>query len=219
MSSTVPTINAVLFDFGMVLTTPPDPASWERLKAVFSADEASFHKAYWKHRDDYDRGTLKSHSYWLEVANDLHKPLGPEALRELIAADIALWTQPNQVMIDWAANLQRAGIKTGILSNMPDAMEVGIRDTFDWIENFDHHTWSHRLLLAKPEAAIYRHAAEGLALPPAEILFIDDREENIEAAVAVGMQAIQYTNHDTFVQEMNERGFGPLLNPVGKNRQ
>jgi putative hydrolase of the HAD superfamily len=219
MSSTVPTINAVLFDFGMVLTTPPDPASWERLKAVFSADEASFHKAYWKHRDDYDRGTLKSHSYWLEVANDLHKPLGPEALRELIAADIALWTQPNQVMIDWAANLQRAGIKTGILSNMPDAMEVGIRDTFAWIENFDHHTWSHRLLLAKPEAAIYRHAAEGLALPPAEILFIDDREENIEAAVAVGMQAIQYTNHDTFVQEMNERGFGPLLNPVGKNRQ
>ncbi|WP_158822569.1 HAD family phosphatase [Granulicella sp. S156] len=219
MSSTVPTINAVLFDFGMVLTTPPDPASWERLKAVFSADEASFHKAYWKHRDDYDRGTLKSHSYWLEVANDLHKPLGPEALRELIAADIALWTQPNQVMIDWAANLQRAGIKTGILSNMPDAMEVGIRDTFAWIENFDHHTWSHRLLLAKPEAAIYRHAAEGLALPPAEILFIDDREENIEAAVAVGMQAIQYTNHDTFVQEMNEREFGPLLNPVGKNRQ
>jgi len=216
MSSTAPTINAVLFDFGMVLTTPPDPTSWERLKAVFSADEASFHKAYWKHRDDYDRGTLKSQSYWREVANDLHKPLEPEALRELIAADITLWTQPNQVMIDWAANLQRAGMKIGILSNMPDAMEVGIRDTFAWVEDFDHLTWSHRLLLAKPEAAIYRHAAEGLALPPAEILFIDDREENIEAAVAVGMQAIQYTNHDTFVQEMNERGFGLLLSPVAR---
>jgi putative hydrolase of the HAD superfamily len=213
MSSTAPTINAVLFDFGMVLTMPPDPASWERLKAVFSADETSFHKAYWKHRDDYDRGTLKSQGYWLEVANDLHKPLEPEALRELVAADIALWTQPNQVMIDWAANLQRAGIKTGILSNMPDAMEVGIRDTFDWVENFDHHTWSHSLLLAKPEPAIYHHAAEGLGLPPSEILFIDDREENIAAAVAVGMQAIQYTNHDTFVREMNERGFGELLNP------
>ena len=217
MSSTVPTINAVLFDFGMVLTTPPDPASWERLKAVFSADEASFHKAYWTHRDDYDRGTLKSQGYWLEVASDLHKQLGPEALRELIAADISLWTQPNQVMIDWAANLQRAGIKTGILSNMPDAMEVGIRDTFAWVEDFDHHTWSHRLLLAKPEPAIYRHAAEGLGLPPAEILFIDDRKENIEAAVAVGMQAIQYTNHDTFVREMNERGYGSLLSPVVKN--
>ena len=216
MSSTAPTINAVLFDFGMVLTTPPDPPSWERLKAVFSADEASFHKAYWKHRDDYDRGTLKSQGYWLEVASDLHKQLGPEALRELIAADITLWTQPNQVMIDWAANLQRAGIKIGILSNMPDAMEAGIRDTFAWVEDFDHRTWSHRLLLAKPEAAIYRHAAEGLGLPPAEILFIDDRQENIEAAVAVGMQAIQYTNHDVFVREMNERGFGALLNPVAR---
>ena len=216
MPFATPTIKAVLFDFGMVLTQPPDPASWERLKAVFSADEASFHQAYWKHRDDYDRGTLKSQSYWSEVANDLHKPLGPEALRELIAADIALWTQPNQVMIDWAADLRRAGIKIGILSNMPDAMEVGIRDTFAWVEDFDHHTWSHSLLLAKPEAAIYRHAAEGLGLPPAEILFIDDREENIHAAVAVGMQAIQYTNHDVFVREMKERGLGELLEPASR---
>jgi putative hydrolase of the HAD superfamily len=214
MSLSTPTINAVLFDFGMVLTQPPDPASWERLKAVFSADEASFHKAYWTHRDDYDRGTLKSQSYWEQVANDLHKPLNPEALRELIAADVALWTQPNQVMIDWAASLQRAGMKIGILSNMPDAMEVGIRNTFAWVEDFDHHTWSHRLLLAKPEAAIYRHAAEGLGVAPAEILFIDDRRENIEAAEAVGMQAIQYTNHEAFVREMTERGLGELLEPA-----
>jgi putative hydrolase of the HAD superfamily len=214
MPLATPTIKAVLFDFGMVLTMPPDPASWERLKAVFSADEASFHQAYWKHRDAYDRGTLKSQSYWSEVANDLHKPLGAAALHELIAADIALWTQPNQVMIDWAADLRRAGIKIGILSNMPDAMEVGIRDTFAWVADFNHHTWSHRLLLAKPEAAIYRHAAEGLGVAPSEILFIDDRKENIEAAVAVGMQAIQYTNHDAFVREMKERGFGELLEPA-----
>jgi putative hydrolase of the HAD superfamily len=207
-----PTIHAVLFDFGMVLSGPPDPASWERLKRVFAADETSFHQAYWSHRDDYDRGTLTSRAYWQIVADDLHQPLSPEALAELVAADIGLWTQPNQEMIDWASSLQRAGIKTGILSNMPDAMEVGIVQTFAWLADFDHHTWSHRLLLAKPEPAIYHHAAEGLGLPPSEILFIDDRMENIAAAEAVGMQAIQYTNHAAFVQTMNERGFGSLLN-------
>jgi putative hydrolase of the HAD superfamily len=211
MSTSKPTIHAVLFDFGMVLSSPPDPASWERLKRVFAADETSFHQAYWSHRDDYDRGKLSSGPYWQIVADDLKKPLTPEALLELIAADVALWTQPNQEMIDWAASLQRAGIKTGILSNMPDAMETGIVNTFAWIADFDHHTWSHRLLLAKPEPAIYHHATEGLGVPPAEILFIDDRAENIAAAEAVGMQAIQYSNHDAFVREMNERGFGSLL--------
>ena len=71
MTSSPPRIDAVLFDFGMVLTTPPDPASWERLKAVFSADEASFHKAYWKHRDDYDRPSHSSdeHGY---LDRDVH---------------------------------------------------------------------------------------------------------------------------------------------------
>ena len=40
-------------------------------------------------------------------------------------SDIALWTQPNHEMISWAAALQRAGYKTGILSNIGDAMEAG----------------------------------------------------------------------------------------------
>jgi putative hydrolase of the HAD superfamily len=114
-------------------------------------------------------------------------------------------------MLEWAERLQHAGIPTGILSNMPHAMEVGLRARHRWIEAFNHHTWSHALNLAKPEPAIYLHAAEGLHTPPANILFLDDRPENIEAAIAVGMQAIQYTTHQAFKQEMHNRGLDSLL--------
>jgi putative hydrolase of the HAD superfamily len=119
-------------------------------------------------------------------------------------------------MIDWAQRLQRAGIRIGILSNMPDAMEAGLLAKHgDWLNKFDHHTWSHALNLAKPEPAIYLHAVEGLNTPPANIPFIDDREENIAAALAIGMQAIQYTDHAAFLQEMNTRGLDPLLQLQG----
>jgi putative hydrolase of the HAD superfamily len=124
-------------------------------------------------------------------------------------------------MLEWAECLQRAGIRTGILSNMPDAMEAGLRARHRWIETFDHHTWSHSLRLAKPEPAIYLHAAQGLNTAPANILFLDDRNENIEAAHAVGMQAILYTTHHAFEQEMHARGLDHLLqlegNPVSQN--
>jgi putative hydrolase of the HAD superfamily len=81
----------------------------------------------------------------------------------------------------------------------------------DWVNKFDHHTWSYALKLAKPEPAIYHHAVEGLGTPPDQILFIDDRADNIEAALAAGMQAIQYTDHSTFEREMQARGLTSLL--------
>jgi putative hydrolase of the HAD superfamily len=47
-----------------------------------------------------------------------------------------------------------------------------------------------------------------------QILFIDDKQENIEAAREAGMQAIQYRDHASFEQEMEERGLGYLLAPA-----
>lgn len=212
-------IRAVLFDYGLVLSGPPDPAARQQMEHLLHADSASFHHAYWSHRDDYDRGILTGAAYWRTVARDLRQPVGeaslaPETLNALLAADTALWTQPNQPMIDWAASLHRAGIRTGILSNLGDAMESGIRARFDWIGAFDHHTFSHRLGIAKPDAAIYRHAAEGLALPPHNILFIDDREPNIAAARTAGMTAIRYTDHESFLKELGNAAFQGLPLPA-----
>ena len=206
-------IRAVLFDYGLVLSGPPDPAAREEMKQILGVDEERFRAIYWRHRDDYDRGTLNSVAYWERVAHDLHRPLDAKKLSALIAADNAHWTQPNQAMIDWAAALQSAGIKTGILSNIGDAMEAGIVARFPWITAFTHRTFSHRLGIAKPDAAIYQHAAEGLGVPANEILFIDDREENIVAARAAGMHAIQYIDHADFLQQMQAAGFSGLIAP------
>jgi putative hydrolase of the HAD superfamily len=207
-------IEAVLFDYGMVLSGPPDPTAREEMMRVLGVDEASFREMYWKHRDAYDRGTLSGIAYWQEVADELHRPLSANSLNELLEADNALWTQPNQPMIEWAASLQRAGIKTGILSNIGDAMEAGIRARFPWLDEFSHHTFSHRLGIAKPDLAIYRHAAEGLGVPPSAVLFIDDREDNIAAACEAGMTAVRYSTHDRFVEQMQQLGLGSLLTPA-----
>lgn len=211
-------IKAVLFDYGMVLSGPPDPTAWARMRTLTGLSEDLLHREYWTRRHAYDRGDLTAETYWTKAAAVAKIPLTPALLDELTAADTDFWGQLNPPMIDWAQRLQRAGIRIGILSNMPDAMEAGLLAKHgDWINKFDHQTWSHAINLAKPEPAIYLHAVEGLGAPPANILFIDDREENIAPALAVGMQAIQYTDHATFLQEMNTRGLAPLLQLKGES--
>jgi putative hydrolase of the HAD superfamily len=207
----MPHISAVLFDYGLVLTGPPAPAAWATMQQTLHAEDPAFHDAYWAHRNDYDKGVLTAQAYWRSVALDLTRPLAPTELAGLIEADIALWTVPNQPMIDWAAALQRAGVRTGILSNIGDAMESGIRARCTWLAAFTHHTFSHRLGTAKPDAAIYRHAAEGLATPPGEILFVDDRSENVAAAQDAGMKAIQYASQAQFAAALQAQGYGELL--------
>ena len=114
-------------------------------------------------------------------------------------------------MLTWARTLQQARIPTGILSNMPHPWRAVSAPAITWIDDFPHHTWSHSLKLAKPEPAIYRHAVEGLHTPPENILFLDDRHENIAAAEALGMQGILYTTHNAFEHEMRHRNLDHLL--------
>jgi putative hydrolase of the HAD superfamily len=204
-------ISAVLFDYGMVLSNVPEDRAWRELERVLDAEQEAFQAAYWKYRDAYDRGALSAQTYWESVAHDLEKSLDADHLHALIDVDTIVWTQPNLEMMEWAARLNRAGIKTGILSNIGDAMEAGVLGRFPALAEFTHHTFSHRLGIAKPDAAIYRHAVEGLGVAAGEILFVDDKEENIRAAREVGMVAVQYTGHGGFVEEMERMGLDWLL--------
>ncbi|MFI7238789.1 HAD-IA family hydrolase [Streptomyces cyaneofuscatus] len=46
--------------------------------------------------------------------------------------------------------------------------------------------------VAKPDPAIYRIAAERAGVPAERCLFVDDRQENVDAATALGMTGVLY---------------------------
>ena len=181
------------------------------MHGVSGLAEEPLHAGYWAHRHDYDRGALTGGAYWHNVANHAGTAFDTAQVESLLAADIDLWGDLNLPMVEWAAQLQRAGIRTGILSNIGDNIAEGLRRRLPWLAAFDHCTWSHELNMAKPEPEIYLRTAAALHTEPQHILFVDDRADNIAAAEHVGMQAIRYSTHIAFVTEMRQRGFGWLL--------
>jgi putative hydrolase of the HAD superfamily len=204
-------IDAVLFDYGQVLSGPPNAAAWAVLRAVSGLDEERLHAAYWKFRHDYDRGALTGRTYWDAVAADAGVRFDDAQVAALMAADIDVWTALNPPMVEWAGRLQRAGVRTGILSNIGDAIGEGVVARLPWLAGFDHCVWSHALRMAKPDPAIYLQTAQALKTAPGNILFIDDREVNVAAAAEAGMQTVHYTTHAEFEREMRGRGLAWLL--------
>jgi putative hydrolase of the HAD superfamily len=203
-------VEAVLFDYGMVLSGPADPAAWARMVAIAGVDEERFRAAYWAPRHAYDRGTHDGLEYWLTAGRHAGVEFTGAQVRALIDEDTELWTQVNQPMVDWAARLQAAGTRTGILSNLGDAMTAGVLAQLPWMVAFHFKLFSHSVKLAKPELEIYAKAIEGLGVPAERILFVDDRADNCEAGRAAGLQVIQYLDHGEFVAEMERRGLGEL---------
>jgi putative hydrolase of the HAD superfamily len=113
-----------------------------------------------------DRSLPRLHDAWL-------------AARQLIRANVAV------------ARELRPAYRTAILSNADMSLrgrlrELRIHDFFDAV------VASAEEGVAKPDAEIYRRAAERIGLVPEACVFVDDYEANVRAAEALGMRGIVY---------------------------
>jgi putative hydrolase of the HAD superfamily len=209
-------IDAVIFDFGYVLSLPPRPADYQGLAALAGIDGMAFEEIYWGQRADYDRGTIDGHAYWRRIAATASKRFTSAQIDSLIAADIAIWMRANPVMMEWVRGLKSCGVKIAVLSNMPIEISSYMRQHAPWFRDFDYVCFSAEVQLAKPEAAIFHVCLEVVRSRPEECLFIDDRAENVETARALGLQALKFESVQELAVEVRAFNLPPLVPAAGK---
>lgn len=205
------TINAVIFDYGMVLTAAPDAVAYGEMLKITGLTREQFEPRYWRDRHAYDEGKLSGITFWKKFVADAGLALPEGAVDELNRLDALHWTTENPRMIAWQAALKKAGIKTAILSNMGDNVHESLLRTFKWVNNFDHCTWSYELGIAKPDPQIYIHTLEKLGAKAEETLFLDDRQVNIDAARGLGIISLLFTDVDDLRSELDSLGLGTSL--------
>lgn len=87
------------------------------------------------------------------------------------------------------------GVTTACLSNTNALHWQQMHETggphYLGLHRLDYRFASHLLGHCKPAPAIYAHVEQATAIPPQRIMFFDDREENVAAAVKRGWQAHQ----------------------------
>lgn len=207
-------LRAVIFDYGLVLSNPAEPAARARLLSITGLTPEVFDTHYWKYRLDYDRGTLNGRAYWQTIARDTGLSLKPEDIDALVEQDVLLWASVNPIMLQWLVRVQASGLKTAILSNMGEDLLAHMRRHFAWLDGFHHLTWSCELDMIKPESAIYEHTLAKLKVEPEEALFLDDKIENVEGARQVGIHALQFRDPQTLQAQLADAGWADQLPPV-----
>jgi putative hydrolase of the HAD superfamily len=185
-------IRGVILDYGNVFCLMPGPKDFAPLYELSGIQKSQFQESFWRHRLEYDRGSLDGFAYWQTIATEAIVTLDPAQIDKLIAADVALWQRIHPALVAWVQSLRGANLKTAILSNMPLDVSRYVRQNAQWMKLFDSTVFSAELGMLKPEPEIYATSLAGLKVRPAEALFIDDSAANVEGARAIGMHALQF---------------------------
>jgi putative hydrolase of the HAD superfamily len=189
-----PEIEFVYFDLGNVLLFFDHQRACRQMAELSGAA----HDRIWSHvfqgelQIAYETGDVDCERFE-ELFREACEPCSEYSLADLkrAASDIFV---PNEAGFAAAQKVADAGVRRGILSNTCPAhwefvmeQEYGPR-----LAEFDVHALSYELRSMKPAAPIYRRAAELAGTPPERILFLDDRPENVDAALRAGYRAHLY---------------------------
>lgn len=186
------TIRAIVFDIGGVLEFTPSIGITEKWEAIFQMQPGELDKRLYEVWKCGGIGTI--------TETQVHQQIG-----EILNIDAAqvnsfmddMWKEylgtPNTELIAYFKNLHSRYI-TAIISNS----FVGAREKEQAAYRFEDTTnliiYSHEVGLEKPKREIFDLACERLQIQLHEMIFLDDVEVNIEAARALGIHAILFTN-------------------------
>ena len=197
--------DVILFDVGGVLLTN----GWdhaERAAAVerFGLDAADFEARHLAVYDAWERSAITGKTYLNETV--FYEP------REFSLGDFFSFMLAQSKLLPGGA---LEILKEISASNryLVGALNNEARETNDFrFGKFELRRYFKVALsscyvgLRKPDPAMYRRALDILGSAPERTLFIDDRQENVDGAMAAGMKAIRFTGGDGLRGELGMLG-------------
>ena len=203
----------VLFDYGGVICEPQPEADRARLARASGAPVADFEAAYWRYRLDYDRAVLDVTAYWQRVAADLGRSYSDAEIAELSRLDAASWLTLQPGTVDLITGLAAAGQRLAVLSNAPSDVAEAV-GRLPLAGYFEHLVFSCALKSAKPAAECFRATLALLEADPGDVIFLDDRPENVAGAAALGIRSVQFTGAPAARADLARYGIVPGGTPA-----
>lgn len=200
-------IRTVFWDIGgVVLTNGWDPGQRarviERLKVNLEAYEEVHDRAnyYW------ERGLISAEDFFAQTVlrPNAHLDLTFEVLWPQVCAESKVL---HPECLDILAELKQMGrYRLATLNNESRELNEHRLDAFKLRSLFDYFICSGYVHEMKPMPGIYKSAIDISGFGAETALFVDDKQENCDAAAALGMKTIVFESPDQLCGALKEHG-------------
>lgn len=106
----------------------------------------------------------------------------------------------------WIRSMKECGYHVYILSNYGHWTYEKTQEALSFLEDVDGAVFSYQVKQIKPNPDIYQTLLEKYQLKAEECVFLDDRQDNIEAACEQGINGIQFTGYEDALVELKKHG-------------
>jgi len=202
-------VEAVITDFGGVLTTPlldsfaafqdSSGISLESLGKAMAAVAArdGAHPLF-----ELETGRMTEAAFLAALASELTDQLGRPIELHGFGEDYFANLHPNEKMIDYMRSLRDRGLRLAICTNNVREWESRWRAMLPIDEIFDVVVDSAFVGTRKPEPRIYEITLERVGATAEQAVFIDDVEHNADAARDLGLHAVWFRSTDQAISEI-----------------
>lgn len=197
-------IEALLFDLGKVLVDFDFELGIRQFVAKTPLSREDFERVIWdKHWiRRYERGEISTGEYHDHLCErgklGMSRGEFEEAWSSVFLPDPIL---PERLL----TNLKRR-YPLILVSNTNEVHAAFIAKQYSVFDHFGHRILSHEVGSLKPDRGIYEAAIHASGKAPEALFFTDDREENIEAALHLGIRAHLFRSPSGLVQALGEHG-------------
>lgn len=196
-------VKIIVFDFGSVIVkTNKQQVSGFLVKSLRITPEQAA-EALNLRKENTDGG-MEENAFWLSYAqkNNIDIPEGWFAAFDQAKLE-ALDEIPG--MIDLVKSLQRQGYQTALLSNVRGS-QAAIKSKLGLYELFHPVLLSYEIGAKKPDPKAFEILLSRLKVEPKEVIFIDNKQRNVDAAGKLGIDGVVFTNAEQLKHDLKERG-------------
>lgn len=204
--------NALIVDFGGVLTTPLQDAMIEfaselglELQDLARVALAAYTGSEDSLVTDFETGRISEEEFSAAFAARLTEVSGrPVEADGLVGRLFRMRLEES--MFEAVAAAKTAGLRTGLLSN---SWGTDVYPRHRFVGLFDEVVISGEVGMRKPDPAIFELMTEKIQVPAAESVFVDDHPGHLQAALEHGMATVLHrTPAETIAELESMLGIG-----------
>jgi len=199
-------IKTIFFDIGGVLLDIHPEKTFQYISDCIDIERSLIEKTFpWGVHDEYEKGLISNREWYVAVKESLPQPCCLKESDFWRGWSLLLGKEKETLNI---LKYLRSEYDIWLLSNTnPKHIQDEIENKYLFPELVDGAIYSFEVGCRKPSDIIYEIALKKANVTsPGECLFIDDLNENVQAARNLGINAIHFKSIEKLKIEMNDMG-------------
>ncbi len=193
-------LDTIFFDWGGVIADDPGDDFLSKLLLSIGANEAQVQEIFDSYMISFMKGEISEAEYW----DNLKKHYG-FTIHDTISDEFKQWRglEINERVLALATAAKSSGFQTALLTNVIEPT-YNVLDAAHCYDHFDIIIASCKVGLVKPQPEIYQLALDTMKTSAAQSVFIDDKQKNLDPAIAMGFRTVLAQNPDQIIRDVEK---------------